>query len=1292
MNITYPGSLHNHTEKSNFRLRDCIVKSENLVQRAIELGQSVVAITDHETISEAVKVEELRKKYPDIKIIMGNEIYLCRDGLNAENFIAGVDKYFHFILLAKDRVGFQQICELSTRAWNRSYMYKQRRVPTYYQDIIDIIASNKGHVIGSTACLGGFLATKLMEYHTTPLDDLWKKIKNWCLLMQDLFGEGNFFLELQPNTAMEQTVVNEYLIKLSEELNIPFIITCDTHYLKKEDREVHKAYLNSQNGEREVDAFYATTYLMNTNEIVENMSIGEVNIEQAFKNIEVIRDMCEDYSILKPLKIPTLKWNKFTEYTQDQLEEWCNTIPMFKTFLKSDYVGDRELVKATIDGILRHKDLQNKEAFAEINDNLRITWESSEVNKAHWSAYYLNLQKIIDLCWEAGSIVGPGRGSGVGFVLLYCLDITQINPLAETTKTYSWRFLNPERVSVLDIDFDIEGGRRPQVLSKFREFYGEDRVANVTTYHTEGTKSAILTAARGLGIDNDEAQYIASLIPSDRGKLRSLKEAFYGDKDKGFKPVTPFVEAMTYDYPELWEVAVQIEGLISGTGIHAGGVIFVDEPFTESTALMRAPDGTICTQFDLHEAEAVSLIKYDALSVEAEDKIHNCLDLLLEDGLIKPQDTLKELYNSVLNIYELDRTSKGMWEMVWNHKIQSLFQMEKQSGVQGIALIHPESVDELCVLNSVIRLMAPDKDSDTPLETWASYRKDINLWYQEMQKYGLTEEEINWLAHHDAITDGICESQEGLMSLVQEPRLGGNSLTFADKCRKGIAKKQGKLFEECERTFYENIAANHCSPKLAHYVWDVLLKMQRGYSFNRSHCLAYSLVGLQEMNLAYRFPIIYWDCACLITNSGVNIADGNGTTDYAKMARALGDIISRGISVSLVDINKSDASFRPDVENNTILFGMKALSGINQNIMEEIIINRPYKSFKDFMNKCTLTKVPMITLIKSGAFDNLEREWGEELNLEPRLIVMAYYLSIASEPKKRLTMQNFAGLVKKNLVPSSLDLEKKIFEFNRYLKKNKYGDYYLLGQDSNILFATDNVIDKEDVEVVLGKVAVLQKVWDKAYKKRIEIARQYLINNQEELLKQLNILLFQELWHKYAKGSISKWEMESLCFYYHDHELANVDLGYYGLSNFSDLPEEPIIERYWKRGGRKIPIYKLDCIIGTVIAKDDNHSMVSLMTVDKKVVEVKFNREQYAKYKKQISEKQEDGTKKKLEEGWFKRGTKLMLTGYRRGKQFMVKTYSRTATHQIYQITDIDDQGHMTLIHERKDTDLEDEI
>ena len=306
----------------------------------------------------------------------------------------------------------------------------------------------------------------------------------------------------------------------------------------------------------------------------------------------------------------------------------------------------------------------------------------------------------------------------------------------------------------------------------------------------------------------------------------------YGDEENGFLPIKQFVTEMTENYPELWTVASGIEGLINGSGIHAGGVIFVDEPFTNSTALMRAPDGTICTQFELHDAEAVSLIKMDLLSVEALDKIHNCLNLLMDYGYIERKETLRETYEATIGIYNLERDNPEMWKMVWEHKIQSLFQMEKQSGINGIAIAHPKSIDELAVLNSVIRLMASEKGAEQPLDMWARYRKNINEWYQEMRQYGLSEEEIDWLSHHSAISDGICESQEGMMSLIQEERLGGNSLTFADKVRKAIAKKQGKLFEECEEEFFETIKEKNCSLKLAHYVWDVLLKVQRGYSFN----------------------------------------------------------------------------------------------------------------------------------------------------------------------------------------------------------------------------------------------------------------------------------------------------------------------------------------------------------------------------------------------------------------------------------------------------------------------------
>jgi DNA polymerase-3 subunit alpha len=314
--------------------------------------------------------------------------------------------------------------------------------------------------------------------------------------------------------------------------------------------------------------------------------------------------MCEDYSLLKPLKIPALQWKEPDIKHLDRA--WYLAIPSLQKFYESDYEGDRVLARAIVDRLIKEPTLQTSAVYAAIEDNLDKTWESSLVNKTHWSAYFLNLQRIIDVCWEAGTLVGCGRGSGVGFILLYILGITQINPLAETVQTYSFRFLNPSRVSVLDIDTDIEGGRRGEVLNTFRKVYGQDKVANVATFRTEKSKSAILTAARGLGIDVDVAQYIASLIPADRGQLRTLDQCMYGDEENGFEPIKQFIYEMTENYPELWEVAHKVEGLVCGTGIHAGGVIFVDEPFVNSTALMRAPDGTICTQFDLHDCEDTS--------------------------------------------------------------------------------------------------------------------------------------------------------------------------------------------------------------------------------------------------------------------------------------------------------------------------------------------------------------------------------------------------------------------------------------------------------------------------------------------------------------------------------------------------------------------------------------------------------------------------------------------------------------------------------------------------------------
>lgn len=568
--LSYPGSLHNHLDWSNERLRDCIIKTEDLIDYAIELGHQVVAITDHETVSGAVRAEKyyrkIKEKNPDFKLILGNEIYLCRNGLNASNYKAGQDKYYHFILLAKDAIGHQQIRELSTRAWLRSYMARgMRRVPTYYSDLFEIIGANQGHVIGSTACLGGCLPTQLLRAKTEP--ELLPKIYNWISQLDNLFGHGNFLFEMQPSHNKDQIYVNQRLFELSEELDIPYIITTDSHYLKKEDRTIHKAYLNAQNGDREVDDFYASTYMMNTEELESYFGyFSREQLEKAYRNILRIRETCEDYSLLKPLYIPQLPWKESkVSYIQNC---WIERIPYLKTFVESDYIGDRTLacmiVEALEDG---PQELWNQKTWDEVNACLEMTWISSNVNKAHWSAYYLNLQRIVEECWNAGTLVGPGRGSGVGFILLYLLNITQINPLQETTKTFRWRFLNPDRVSVVDVDVDIEGGRRAQVLSHLRNVYGEDRVSNVATFKTEKPKAAILTACRGLGIDVDIASYLASLVPADRGIPRSLSQCMYGDVENDWKPIKQFVYEMTENYPEVWKVASKIEGLICGTGL-----------------------------------------------------------------------------------------------------------------------------------------------------------------------------------------------------------------------------------------------------------------------------------------------------------------------------------------------------------------------------------------------------------------------------------------------------------------------------------------------------------------------------------------------------------------------------------------------------------------------------------------------------------------------------------------------------------------------------------------------------
>lgn len=457
--MEFYGSCHNHTDRSNFRLRDSTNRLNKLCWYAAkDLQHNFIAITDHETIATAIDCQEvesnIRKEYPNFKIIRGNEIYLCRNGLSKNNYKRGEDKFYHWILLAKDAEGHRQIREISTRAWSHCFLTgRMMRVPTYYQDLIDIIGANPGHVIMSTACLGSKISQLNLDYSKNPTPEKYNYIKEWILHISEICGKENFFLETQPSFNKEQIAVNQIYKQLSEELNIPVIISLDAHYLKKEDESIHHAFLTSQEGERETSEFYASTYMMSREEIHSYMDeyLGKETVSLWMNNTKIIYDMCEDYTLTKPTRIVYIPLT-IDHITEQEYNSYKHKIKELEYFYTSSYQENRDLAAAIVRKIFDDPEQYDNElTYEAIDDNLKAIRLASEKMNTQWSAYLLNLRDYVNVIWEQGnSLMGPARGSGTGFLLLNMLGVTQINPLRETTKTYSFRFLNPERVSPLD--------------------------------------------------------------------------------------------------------------------------------------------------------------------------------------------------------------------------------------------------------------------------------------------------------------------------------------------------------------------------------------------------------------------------------------------------------------------------------------------------------------------------------------------------------------------------------------------------------------------------------------------------------------------------------------------------------------------------------------------------------------------------------------------------------------------------------------------------------------------------
>lgn len=1294
--------VHAHTHYSNLRLLDCINRPIDLVNQAISLGLSGIAITDHDCLSSHMELnlyqKEIEKKNPDFKIAFGNEIYLCGSRELGQ-------KYYHFILIAKNKIGNRALRELSSRAWMNSYWDRgMERVVTLYKDLAEIVRKYPNSLIATTACLGGQLSTHAVNYakaikigDAKTQKEEYDNIVNFVLWCKELFGD-DFYIECAPAASKDQLIANAQLTSIAKAFKVKMVIGTDAHYLKKEDRYVHKSYLNSKNGDREVDDFYEFSYLQTEEEIQKYIEMSSLNYDELIANSYEIYSKIDKYSLAHNQTIPKVVVKDYPKKQMPPID--CRDFPTLTSMFNSDDKIERYWVNQCVEALssLGKLDLvyiQRLEEEADIKKTI------SEKLKTNMFAYPVTLQHYVDLFWECGSMVGAGRGSSCSGLNHYLLGITQLDPIE--WELPFWRYLNKDRVELGDIDLDLCPSKRPLILKKIKEergkFFDEDidelsrknlGCTLIATFGTETTKSAIQTACRGYrseeypdGIDVDTAQYMSALVPVERGFLWSLNDVINGNPDKGRKPVSAFVNELN-KYPGLVEIMTSIEGLINKRSSHASGVILYDEDPYLFGCFMKTPNGEIITQYDLHMCEAAGMTKYDFLVTEVQDKLTETINLLQQYGEIEADLSLRQIYDKYFHPAVLPIENEQCWKALQTNSVLNVFQFDSDVGSQAAKKIKPSTILEMADANGLMRLMTSEKGEETPMEKYIRFKNNISLWYAEMDSYGLTKEEQKVLEPYFLPSHGVPPSQESMMKMLMDKDICHFTLAEANMARKIVGKKQMSKIPELR----DKVLNQAASPCLGNYVWKCGIGPQMGYSFSIIHALAYSFIGYQTLHIASKWNPIYWNTACLIVNSA-SLEDNSEedvdakekSADYAKVAKAIGDITSHGIKISLIDINKSNYSFEPDIENNEILFGMKALSGVNGAVIDEIFKNRPYASFKDFLAKNSgLNKTAMLSLIKSGAFDKLETEWAKEMNVHPRFLVMAYYLSLKCDAKNKLTLQNFNGLLQRELVPSSLDFQKRVFNFNKYLKTKKVGQYYVFDEACDKFY--NQFFDLEELEIINGYTCIGIKKWDKIYQKEMDAARDWLKESQEEVLKELNIILFKETWEKYAKGSLSAWEMESLCFYYNEHELANVNVNKYGISNFFELPEQPVVDYFFKRNGKEIPIFKTNKIIGTVISKNDNRSSISLLTLDG-VVNVKFTKEYYAMFARQISEKQEDGTKKVMEKGWFKRGTKVMVTGFRRDDMFVAKSYKHTPTHQLYQITEVTENGDIVLTHDR---------
>ena len=873
--------LHVHTEYS---LLDGSAKIKDLVKRAAELGMKSLAITDHGAMFGVMDFYKACNE-AGIKPIIGCEVYVAPGSRFEKNSRESVS-YYHLVLLAENNEGYQNLIKLVSLGYTEGFYYKPR---------VDEELLRKYHkgLIASSACLAGPVPRML-------LTGSYDMAKDMALKYLDIFGEGNFFLELQNHGIPEQKTVNAGLIKMSEETGIPLICTNDVHYIRQEDWEAHDVLLCIQTGKTVNDEnrmrYEGNCYhLKSADEMYELFSY----VPEALENTNKIAERCSVSFTFHELKLP-------------------------KYDVPDGYTAEEFLKKITYEGF--------EKRYPSADDELkkRLEYELDTIVNMGYVDYFLIVWDYIKFAKDNGITVGPGRGSAAGSVVAYSLDITTIDPIKYDL--IFERFLNPERVSMPDIDVDFSDERRQEVIDYVTKKYGFEKVAQIITFGTLAARAAIKDVGRALDVPYAEADRISKMIPAELNMTI--------DKALAMNPELRSEYENDENVKRLIDMSRKLEGLPRHASTHAAGVVICGKPVVEYVPLYMSDKG-VSTQFTMTTLEELGILKMDFLGLRTLTVVENAVR------------EIKRTHGIDVDIDNIGDEDPEVYELISQGKTEGVFQLESGGMKQFMKELKPSRLEDLIAGISLYR--------PGPMDFIPKYVRGKNSG--ETIQY--TSPKLEPILKN---TYGCIVDQEQVMQIVRE--LAGYSLGRSDLVRRAMSKKKADVMAQERKNFVYGIEgevpgclANGIPEKTAEKIFDEMTDFAK-YAFNKSHAACYAVVAYQTAWLKCHYPVEFM--AALMTSVMDNTA---------KIAEYIDDCKHMGIKLLPPDINEGFAGF--SVSGKMIRFGLAAIKSVGipgvKAIVGEREKNGPFKGLTDFCNRLTgqeINKRMVESLIYAGAFDS----------------------------------------------------------------------------------------------------------------------------------------------------------------------------------------------------------------------------------------------------------------------------------------------------------------------------------